>query len=241
MDATPAPARPDGLEPRAKAARAPRERHRTGRARLAAAVALLVALAVGSASAQPRIDPSTFTTQTGTLLTYLERNASSSAALACYNRGSTPDSSFTCLREAVRTAGLEDMLQGTDELTLFAPTDAAFATFAKLYGQRSFLRLMNDPERLTQLLQGILVPGRLSVRSLESRVSRATGRTNLTTLAGTELRVQFDRLSFNRPRTDVAVGIGRSRAWQAYVSGRSTVLDNGAVVPLDMVVLPADF
>jgi uncharacterized surface protein with fasciclin (FAS1) repeats len=241
MDASLTPARPDGLDPRAPAARTARALPRAGRTFLGALIALLVTLLVGSAVAQTRIDPSAFTTQTGTLLGFLERNASNSAALACYNRGSKPDSSFTCLREAVRVAGLDDTLQGNDALTLFAPTDAAFATFATLYGQRSFLRLMNDPEKLTQLLRGTLVPGRLSVRSLESRVSRATGRTNLTTLAGTELRIQFDRLSFNRPRTEVAVGSGRSRAWQAYVSGRSTVLDNGAVVPLDMVVVPDGF
>lgn len=206
------------------------------------ALALVVAALVGAAAAQPQIDPSVFTTRSGTLLTYLDRASSTSAALACYARGSDPEHSFTCLREAVRTAGLDATLSGSDRVTLFAPTDAAFRAFAKLYGQRDFDRLMRDPTRLEALLKGSMVPGRLSVRDLESRVSRATGRTTLTTLAGTELRVQFDRLMFNRPRTDVAVGSGSSRggAWQAYVVDRSVVMDNGALIPLDMVVLPKD-
>lgn len=226
---TPATARP--LRPRRSAA-APR-----------LLLAVVSALLLGAAAAQPQIDPSAFTTRSGTLLELLDRASSRSAALACYARGSDPEHSFTCVREAVRTAGLEDTLSGSDRVTLFAPTDAGFRTFAKLYGQRAFNRLMNDKARLRALLEGTMVPGRFSVRDLESRVSRATGRTMLRTLADTELRIQFDRLQFNRPLTDVAVGSGsrRGRAWQAYVADRSVVLDNGALIPLDMVVLPADF
>jgi uncharacterized surface protein with fasciclin (FAS1) repeats len=66
------------------------------------------------------------------------------------------DGRFTTLVAAVQAAGLVDALKGPGPLTVFAPTDAAFAAL----GQDTINALLNDVPTLTNILLYHVVPGK---------------------------------------------------------------------------------
>lgn len=63
--------------------------------------------------------------------------------------------SFTTLVAAVQAAGLVDALSGNDPLTVFAPTDAAFAALP----DGTVEALLDDPETLASILTYHVVAG----------------------------------------------------------------------------------
>jgi transforming growth factor-beta-induced protein len=86
--------------------------------------------------------------------------------------------SFQTLVTAVEQAGLAATLTGTDELTVFAPTDAAFAALPAGIVDA----LLSDSELLTAVLTYHVVPGRLGSAAV-------AGRSSLTTANGQALGV----------------------------------------------------
>jgi transforming growth factor-beta-induced protein len=86
--------------------------------------------------------------------------------------------SFQTLVTAVEQAGLAATLTGTDELTIFAPTDAAFAALPAGIVDA----LLSDSELLTAVLTYHVVPGRLGSAAV-------AGRSSLTTANGQALGV----------------------------------------------------
>lgn len=199
---------------------------------------LAAALSLASAGlAQPRFDAAAVSTQSGTLLSYLDANASNTSGIGCYRRSATPDRTFNCLFQVIGAAGLEDRYAGDAMLTLFAPTDAAFAALSEFVSPKDYSALLRDPERLTALLDATTVSGRLSTADLSRRASGATGKGSLTALDGSSLPFAFSRFSA-RTNTSIAVGRSSSPKRQAYVSERATVLSNGAIVPISMLILP---
>lgn len=58
---------------------------------------------------------------------------------------------------AVRSAELADMLGGDEPMTVFAPTDRAFAKM----GEDAWEKLVNDPERMAELVRHHVVTGRV--------------------------------------------------------------------------------
>jgi transforming growth factor-beta-induced protein len=86
--------------------------------------------------------------------------------------------SFQTLVTAVEQAGLAATLTGTDELTVFAPTDEAFEALPSGIVDA----LLSDSELLTAVLTYHVVPGRLGS-------SAVAGRTSLTTANGQALEV----------------------------------------------------
>jgi len=126
----------------------------------------------------------------------------------------TPDLSI--LVEAVSAAGLVDALNGDQRLTVFAPTNEAFAALLEQLGV-SKEDLLASKELLTQVLLHHVVAG--DVLSGQVVTSPA-----LTTLAGTTLT------------PEVVDGV-------AYVSGARVVAvdieaTNGVVHVIDRVMLP---
>lgn len=86
---------------------------------------------------------------------------------------------FTTLVAAVQAAGLVDALKGEGPLTVFAPTDAAFAKLP----EGTIPALLNDIPALTNVLTYHVVSGEPSLK----RLSRQ-GRT--ATLQGQRVRVR---------------------------------------------------
>lgn len=92
--------------------------------------------------------------------------------------------SFNTLVRAVQAAGLEDTLRGDGPYTVFAPTDEAFAKLPP----GTVEALLNDKEKLTQVLTYHVVPGKLDAKAV-------TSMSKLATVEGSELPVASIRIA----------------------------------------------
>ena len=101
--------------------------------------------------------------------------------------------SFNTLVKAVQAAGLVDTLKGDGPYTVFAPTDEAFAKLPP----GTVEALLNDKEKLTQVLTYHVVPGRLDAKAV-------TGMSRLATVEGSNLPVS----SISIAATDIETSNG---------------------------------
>jgi len=117
---------------------------------------------------------------------------------------------------AVKAAGFVDALSGSDELTVFAPTDAAFGALES--GTVDTLLKPENLDTLREVLGFHVVPGRVTAADVMRE-------TELRTLCGQRLVVEN--------RAD-GVFVGGAKVVAADVEA-----DNGIVHVLDTVLLPA--
>ncbi|MBE8986331.1 fasciclin domain-containing protein [Nostoc sp. LEGE 12450] len=127
------------------------------------------------------------------------------------------NASFTTLTKALKAAGLTGALQGKDNLTIFAPTDAAFA---KLPAD-ALQELLNpaNKEVLLKILTYHVVPGKVLSTDLKSGEVKS--------LEGGAINVKVD------PSTGVTVN--DAKVTQADITG-----SNGVIHAIDQVILPPD-
>ncbi len=127
------------------------------------------------------------------------------------------NASFTTLTKALKAAGLTGALQGKDNLTIFAPTDAAFAKLP----QDALQELLNpaNKEVLLKILTYHVVPGKVLSTDLKSGEVKS--------LEGGAINVKVD------PATGVTVN--DARVTQANITG-----SNGVIHAIDQVILPPD-
>ncbi len=123
---------------------------------------------------------------------------------------------FSTFLGAIRTAGLDNVLKGPGEFTIFAPTNAAFDKLPK--GQVS--ALLQDQPRLSSLMQYHAVPGRMTFADLSrmTDVKTADGRT----------------LPINIKNGALMVGGAR-------VLNQGIECKNGMIYPVDGVMMPPGF
>ncbi|MBX3467861.1 MAG: fasciclin domain-containing protein [Planctomycetes bacterium] len=119
---------------------------------------------------------------------------------------------FGTLLAAAERAGLRETLTGPGPLTVFAPSDAAFAVLPG----GALEALLGDPERLRRLLLHHVVPGAL-------KAGQVAGARSLTTAAGTALAVDARE----------GVSVGGARVLTADLEAR-----NGVIHVIDRVLLP---
>ena len=119
---------------------------------------------------------------------------------------------FTTLVKAVQAAGLVDTLKGEGPFTVFAPTDAAFAKLPA----GTVESLLNDKQKLTQVLTYHVVPGKVTAAQVKSG--------NVKTVQGQSLRVRAD---------GGAVMVDNAR-----VTNTDIMASNGVIHVIDTVVLP---
>lgn len=93
---------------------------------------------------------------------------------------------LSTLTGAVKGAGLESELSGAGPITLFAPTNAAFAAMPA--GERDALLKPEGKDRLRALLLGHVVREAVQVRDDDSWISSGT----LPTAAGTTIAIATD-------------------------------------------------
>ena len=95
------------------------------------------------------------------------------------------DARFTILVEAVQTAGLQPTLDGDGPLTLFAPTDAAFASLLTELGLTK-AQLLADTALLTSVLTYHVLPAQVLAANIPfgTPVATVEGQT-LTIKSGT--------------------------------------------------------
>jgi uncharacterized surface protein with fasciclin (FAS1) repeats len=127
------------------------------------------------------------------------------------------NSSFKTLTKALKAAGLTQTLQGKDNFTVFAPTDAAFAKLPP-----DALRDLLKPENKEVLLKIItyhVVPGKILSTDLKSGEVKS--------VEGGAINVKVD------PATGVTVN--DAKVIQADITG-----SNGVIHGIDQVILPPD-
>jgi uncharacterized surface protein with fasciclin (FAS1) repeats len=129
---------------------------------------------------------------------------------------SLPD--FSILVEAVVAAGLQDALAAPGPLTVFAPTNAAFAGLLEALNLTKEA-LLADVDLLTQVLTYHVVPGRV----LKADVPVGTA---ITSLQGESFTV------------DATLAITDQRARKATITATDVLTSNGVIHVIDTVILP---
>jgi uncharacterized surface protein with fasciclin (FAS1) repeats len=119
---------------------------------------------------------------------------------------------FTTLVELVQQAGLADELSGPGPLTVFAPTDEAFAAVP----EETLAALADDPEQLKRVLLYHVVEGAVTSDQVADGASAAT-------LAGPEVGFTVD--------DEVQVN-------DATVVSADVAASNGVIHVVDAVLLP---
>ncbi|MBD2677261.1 MULTISPECIES: fasciclin domain-containing protein [Nostoc] len=127
------------------------------------------------------------------------------------------NASFTTLTKALKAAGLTEALQGKDNLTIFAPTDAAFAKLPA-DAVRDLLKPENK-EVLLKLLTYHVVPGKVLSRDLKSGEVKS--------LEGGVINVKVDGAN--------GVTVNDAKVTQADITA-----SNGVIHAIDNVILPPD-
>ena len=123
---------------------------------------------------------------------------------------------FKTLITAVQKAGLESSLRKGTNLTIFAPTDAAFAALPK--GTLAKLIQPNNKAALTQILTFHVLPKEV----LGANLDRVKSKTSFETLNGANLT--FEKRGAK---------IGNAR-----IVTRDILTDNGVIHVIDAVLLP---
>ncbi|MBL8305262.1 MAG: fasciclin domain-containing protein [Rubrivivax sp.] len=126
---------------------------------------------------------------------------------------------FSILVEAVVAADLVGALSGAGPLTVFAPTDTAFAALLTELGTTKAALLANKP-----LLTQVLTYHVLNSRVLKADVPVGSA---ITTLQGGSFSV------------DATLAITDARNRKAAITGTDVLTSNGVVHVIDKVILPA--
>lgn len=129
----------------------------------------------------------------------------------------------------VETAGLETVLSGVGPYTLFAPTDDAF----KALGDDK-VEAMKDEKMKAEdaaLLKAHLVPGLLTRQDIGAAIDRAGGSAKMTTMGG-------GTLTFTRSGEGIAVTSDTGA--KAMLTGDQTVAANGAIEPVNALLVPTE-
>jgi uncharacterized surface protein with fasciclin (FAS1) repeats len=125
---------------------------------------------------------------------------------------------FTVLVEAVKAAGLADTLSGPGPLTVFAPTDEAFATALTTLGITKEA-LLADKAKLTKILTYHVVSGKV----MAADVLTMDGK-DVPTVNGSPLKVKIDGST---------VMINDAKVTKADIEA-----SNGVIHVIDKVLLP---
>ena len=125
------------------------------------------------------------------------------------------DPDVSVFADLVREAGLIDALNGEDPVTVFAPTNEAFAKLDK----DELIDLRNDKDRLVQVLKSHIVPGRITVADVPEMGAEYD------TMANTVIQLKRDDL-------------GAFSASDVAVSRMDIMASNGVIHVIDNVIMP---
>lgn len=130
------------------------------------------------------------------------------------------------LASALTDSQLAPVLDNKGEYTLLAPNDAAFAAL----GEKS-AQLVGQDQRplMIAVLRGHILPGQVTPKSIEAAIDRKRGPVEMRTMAGTTVTFA---------KQDDAITVSNGAA-TARLAAMTTAASNGAVLPIDKVLLPA--
>jgi uncharacterized surface protein with fasciclin (FAS1) repeats len=131
---------------------------------------------------------------------------------------------FSILVEALVTAGLADVVASPGPFTVFAPTNAAFASLLKEW-QITKEQLLGDQELLTAILTYHVLAGRVPASALSSGLAAAT--------------VNGQPIRFNQTESGgFQIFDGRYR--HANIVATDIAASNGVIHVIDRVILPSN-
>jgi uncharacterized surface protein with fasciclin (FAS1) repeats len=129
------------------------------------------------------------------------------------------------LAAAIKAAGLDATLNGSQAYTLLAPTNAAFEKLPD--GAAEDLMKPESKGRLTALLTNHLVPGVITASDLSKAIDKGKGKTQLATMGGGTLNVAKEG--------DVLV-VTDAKGGKARISGGERLQSNGVVHSIDGIL-----
>ena len=129
------------------------------------------------------------------------------------------------LSSALGDTQLAPVLDGKGEYTLLAPTDAAFEA---LGAKGKALMAKDQQPLLIAVLRGHLLPGAVTPQAIEKAIARKHGPVEMKTMAG-------GTVHFNKDEHGIAVTNGGATA---HLAGTAQNASNGAILPIDAVLLP---
>ena len=135
----------------------------------------------------------------------------------------------TTLVAAVKPAGLVETLKGKGPLTVFAPTNAAFAALPE--GTVPTLLEPKNKDQLTRVLTYHVVPGRYDAAALMKAIEKGDGKASLKTASGNTLWIKM-----NGDRNVVVVD---AKGGVANISTYDVIQSNGIIHVVDKVLLPS--
>lgn len=156
-----------------------------------------------------------------------ETSASATAAAASGTVGAAVAGStdHRKLTAALKDTQLSSVLDGKGGYTILAPRDAAFDAL----GDKG-TALAGEEQRplLTAVLRGHILPGEVTPKAIEAAIARKQGPVEMRTMAGSTVR-------FAKAGNGYTVSNGAETA----ALGPGSSASNGAVLPIDKVLLPA--
>ena len=129
---------------------------------------------------------------------------------------------------AVKTAGLEGALTGSQPNTLFAPTNAAFQKLPA--GAAEQLMQPARKAELTALVTSHIVPGVVTAKDLGEAIRKGGGKAQIATLSGGTLTAT---------ESGGAITITGGDGVQARVTPSDQAHSNGVVHSIDTILTPA--
>ena len=137
----------------------------------------------------------------------------------------SPDhSSFV---NALKAAGLEGTLTGSQPYTVFAPNNAAFQKLPA--GTSEGLMQPVQKGELTALVTNHIVPGVVTAKDLSNAIQKGGGKAQIATMSGGTLTAT---------QSGDAVTIGGGDGSQARVTPSDEAHSNGAVHTIDTILMP---
>jgi len=124
----------------------------------------------------------------------------------------------TTFIQNLQAAELSEAIQGEEYLTVLAPTEAAFAALSPEVQAK-----LEDPETLAKVLKYHLVMGEISEKDIQRRGVSTMLEQNAVAIGAVE----------GESKEDVTVMLNDATA------GEPLGADNGVVIPIDKVLIPA--
>lgn len=130
------------------------------------------------------------------------------------------------LAAALTDTQLAPVLDGKGDYTLLAPSDAAFEA---LGDKGAALAAKDQRPLMIAVLRGHILPGQVTLKAIEAAIARKQGPVEMRTMAG-------GTVTFARAGDGFTVSNG---GVTAKLAEATTAASNGAVLPIDKVLLPA--
>jgi uncharacterized surface protein with fasciclin (FAS1) repeats len=138
---------------------------------------------------------------------------------------SSDHSSFV---NAVKAAGLEGTMTGSQPYTVFAPSNAAFQKLPA--GAAKAMMQPAQKGQLTSLVTSHIVPGVVTAKDLSGAIQKGGGKAQIATMSGGTLTAT---------QSGDAITISGGDGTQARVTPSDQAHSNGVVHTIDTILMPA--